>query len=127
MTSVGSSVNHTFIKKVPDHQKEAVAKAKPFTMLNEERIRTMTPNSGPTPIAPSANSSYFEKGFKTFKDFKEIHKKLNHYENRIKEIKNYEEFEDLTDMYLMGQSKLKQEIQAALKVPAPARKLIILN
>jgi hypothetical protein len=78
-------------------------------MLNDERMRTMTPNVGRTPIAASANSSYFEKGFKTFKDFKEINKKINYYENRIKEIKNYEEFEDLTDMYLMGQSKLKEE------------------
>jgi hypothetical protein len=74
MTSNGSSVQHTFIRKAPDHQKQAVAKTTPFSMLNEQRMRTMTPNAA-TPT--NASTTYFEKGFKTFKDFKEIHKKLN--------------------------------------------------
>jgi len=38
MTAVGSSTNAHFLKKVPDHQKEAVAKINPFNILHKERV-----------------------------------------------------------------------------------------
>ena len=38
MNSVGSHTIAHFVKKVPDHQKEAVAKIEPFNILNAERV-----------------------------------------------------------------------------------------
>ena len=70
MTSNGSNVNHTYIRKAPDHQRVAVAKIKPFSMLTDERVRTMTPNATTPSSVVNNNTAYFEKGFKTFKDFK---------------------------------------------------------
>ncbi len=89
-------------------------------------MRTMTPNAT-TPISAQNSTTYFEKGFKTFKDFKEIHKKLNQYDNQINELKNYEAYEKLSDMYLVGESKIRNEFAAARKISSPHRKLLVLN
>lgn len=40
ITSIGSNISHTYIKKVPDHQVEAVAKIRPFSLLHKERFAT---------------------------------------------------------------------------------------
>lgn len=113
MSAVGSQTTAHFLKKVPDHQKEAVAKIQPFNILNPGRVDSLGKT---TSTLNGFNSAYYDKGFKTFKDFKEISKKLQLYDHRINTVKNYESYDDLPEMYLTGQSKLKQEAEAAKRV-----------
>ena len=113
MTTVGSSTHAHFIKKVPDHQKEAVAKINPFNILHNERVDQL---SKTTSTLNGFNSAYYDKGFKTFKDFKEISKKLQFHDERINSVKNYETYNDLQHMYLTGQNKLKQEYETAKRI-----------
>lgn len=124
MSAVGSSTTAHFMKKVPDHQKVAVAKINPFNILHKERIDQLAKT---TSTLNGFNSAYYDKGFKTFKDFKEISKKLKFHDETINAVKNYESYDDLQHMYLTGQNKLKQEYETAKRITPQARKLIVLN
>jgi len=77
MSAVGSHTTAHHVKKVPDHQKEAVAKINPFNILHKERVEQLAKT---TSTLNGFNSAYYDKGFKTFKDFKEINKKLKFYD-----------------------------------------------
>ena len=124
MNTTGSQTTAHHIKKVPDHQKEAVAKINPFNILHKERQEQLAKT---TSSVNGFNSAYYDKGFKTFKDFKEISKKLKFYDQKINNAKTYESFDDLSEMYLTGDSKLKKEYEAAKKVTPYSRKLVVLN
>ena len=106
MSAVGSNTTAHFMKKMPDHQKEAVAKISPFNILNKERLEQMAKTAT---TLNGFNSAYYDKGFKTFKDFKEINKKIKYFDDRINEVKHYEAYEELPEMYLTGESKLAKE------------------
>jgi hypothetical protein len=43
MSSQGSTVKHIYQKKVPEHQVQAVAKVRPFSLLHKERFSQGTP------------------------------------------------------------------------------------
>lgn len=45
----------------------------------------------------------------------------------MNELKNYEDYETLTDMYLVGESKIRSEFTAARNVSSHQRKLLVLN
>ena len=110
MNAVGSNTTALFMKKMPDHQREAVAKISPYNILNKERLEQMAKTAT---TMNGFNSAYYDKGFKTFKDFKEISKKLKYFDDRINTVKNYEAYEELPDMYLTGESKLTNEAHYA--------------
>ena len=114
-SAAGSGNVMTYQKKVPDHQMQAVAKVRPFSLLNKERFSS--PDGG----------RRMPQGIKTFADCETVASKLHEYDTKIKQVKNYGEFDDLTSMYIEGESKLKMEFDAARRIKSPDRKLIVLN
>jgi hypothetical protein len=82
MTSNGSSTHATYVKKMPDHQREAVAKILPYSLVHKERF------SAPTRTIPN--------GFKTFADFNLVAERLKSYEKNIQKVKTYKDYDDLT-------------------------------
>ena len=107
------------VKKVPDFQKVAVAKVKPFSLLRDRPNTTLDPTLTSTLVN--------DKGYKTYSDFKSVTKQLKLNEKRIDKVKNYSDFENLTQIYLKGESKLAREVEAAKRIAAPQRKLVVVN
>jgi hypothetical protein len=64
---------------------------------------------------------------KTFKDFSFVAQSLKKYQKAISKTQVCKDFKDLPNLYLEGQSKLKNESESAARVPQPLRRLIVLN
>ena len=74
MSAFGSHTTANHVKKLSDHQKEMVAKIKPFYIMHKERVEKLAKTLS---TLKGFNSAYNTKGFKIFKDFKKINKIQN--------------------------------------------------
>jgi hypothetical protein len=71
MSAVGSHTTAHHVKKLPDNQKETVAKINPLYIMHKERVEQL---ANTLSTLNGFNSAYYTKGLKIFKDFKKINK-----------------------------------------------------
>jgi hypothetical protein len=109
---MAATTYNTFVKKTPDHQAQAMAKIRPLTLLYSKEARGGQSRAGQR--VQAATTKLFQDKLRTLDDY-------------IKKVKTYQNYEELQDVYIQGESKLKREVETAMQIPEPQRKLVVLN